>query len=64
MASMLANGMSLAGLYCPVPGHVRKGVTLSMTTSFLGQASGGMLKAIGSICGGGRKSYNCSYLVP
>ncbi len=46
-----------AGCYCTRPGHVRKAVTLSLTTSFTGQASGGVIRAIGRKRAGGRKIY-------
>jgi uncharacterized protein (TIGR00369 family) len=46
-----------AGCYCTVPGNARKAMTLSLTTSFTGQASTGTIRAIGRKRSGGRKIY-------
>ena len=49
-----------AGCYCPVPGRVRRAVTLSLTTNFTGQVGEGVLKAIGRKQTGGRRIFYCS----
>jgi len=49
-----------AGCYCPVPGRVRRAVTLSLTTNFTGQVGSGVLKAIGRKQTGGRRIFYCS----
>lgn len=46
-----------AGCYCTKPGHTRKGMTLSLTTSFTGQAGTGIVRAVGRMRAGGRKIY-------
>lgn len=48
LSSMIDIVAGMAGLYCPVPGHVRKAVTLSLTTSFTGQISRGRITATGT----------------
>ncbi|RDB43045.1 PaaI family thioesterase [Halomonas sp. DQ26W] len=57
LTSMLDSALSLAGLYCEAPGRVRRGMTLSLTTTFVGPATTGMLRATGRVRGGGRKVY-------
>ncbi|MBZ0331993.1 PaaI family thioesterase [Halomonas sp. ANAO-440] len=57
MTSMLDSALSLAGLYCKTPGRVRRGMTLSLTTTFVGPAGPGLLRATGRVRGGGRKVY-------
>jgi uncharacterized protein (TIGR00369 family) len=49
-----------AGLYCPYPDRVRMGITLSLTTTFTGQASGGTVRAIGTLRASGRKIFSSS----
>lgn len=49
-----------AGLYCPHPARVRMGVTLSLTTTFTGQASGGTIRAIGTLRAQGRRIFSSS----
>ncbi|WP_249976759.1 PaaI family thioesterase [Vreelandella olivaria] len=60
LASMLDSAMSLAGLHCEVPGHLRRGMTLSLTTTFVGPARQGVLRATGTVRGGGQKTYMSS----
>ncbi|MCE8001967.1 PaaI family thioesterase [Billgrantia ethanolica] len=57
LTSMLDSALSLAGLYCDVPGHVRRGMTLSLTTTFIAPAGAGVLRATGRVRGGGSKVY-------
>jgi len=57
LTSMLDTALSLAGLYCPDPAQERKGMTLSLTTTFLAPAREGILRAVGQRCGGGRTIY-------
>ena len=49
-----------AGCYCPVPGRVRRAVTLSLTTNFTGQVGSGVLTAIGRKQTGGSRIFYCS----
>ncbi|OJA04610.1 PaaI family thioesterase [Halomonas sp. QHL1] len=60
LASMLDSALSLAGLHCEVPGNIRRGMTLSLTTTFVGPARQGVLRATGTLRGGGQKTYMTS----
>lgn len=60
LASMLDSALSLAGLHCDVPGNIRRGMTLSLTTTFVGPAQQGVLRATGNLRGGGQKTYMTS----
>ncbi|WP_119166751.1 PaaI family thioesterase [Algihabitans albus] len=60
ISSLLDQAMSLTGLYCPHPDRVRRSVTLSMSTNFTGQCSGGQVRAIGRLQARGRRIYSCS----
>jgi len=60
LTSLLDSALSLAGLYCDKPGHVRKGMTLSLTTTFMAPARAGVLKAVGRRRGGGRATFMAS----
>ncbi len=55
--SMLDQIGGYSGLYCSLAGNARFAVSLSITCSFLGQASSGVLTAIGSKVGGGRRVF-------
>lgn len=56
LAAMLDVAMGYSGVY-PVDGAPRWSVTLSLTTSFIGQARAGRLTARGRRIGGGRQIY-------
>ncbi|NIC03897.1 PaaI family thioesterase [Billgrantia bachuensis] len=60
LGSMLDSALSLAGLHCEIPGRVRRGMTLSLATTFVGPAGPGVLRATGRVRGGGRKVYMAS----
>lgn len=56
--ALLDTACGYAGCYCPVPGHVRRCVTLSLNTNFLGQVRlGETIRATGQVVGGGRKVF-------
>lgn len=55
LTTLLDTAMGFSATYCPVPGRVRRVVTLSLSTSFLGQAREGDVYVIGRLRGGGRK---------
>ena len=57
LAAMIDSACGLAGCYCPTPGHIRKAVTLSLTTSFTGPASSGTIRAVGHKRSGGRRIF-------
>ncbi|MBD3658364.1 MULTISPECIES: PaaI family thioesterase [Marinobacter] len=52
--------MADAGTYCPYPGRRRKALTLTMTTTFTGQCSGGVIRATGRKRAGGARIFNSS----
>ncbi|ERJ19364.1 Phenylacetic acid degradation protein [Salinisphaera shabanensis E1L3A] len=58
IATLLDIAGAAAGSYCPYPGRIRKAITLSMTTTFTGQASAGVVRAIGRRRAGGRRIFN------
>ena len=60
LTTLLDTAMGFSATYCALPGRVRRVVTLSLSTSFLGQARHGTLVAHGTFRGGGRKIVSCS----
>lgn len=58
LATLLDIAGAAAGSYCPYPGRIRKAITLSMTTTFTGQASAGLVRAIGRRRAGGSRIFN------
>nr|WP_299379609.1 PaaI family thioesterase [uncultured Halomonas sp.] len=60
LTSLLDTALSLSGLYCSVPGNIRKGMTLSLTTTFVAAARGGVLRAVGHRRGGGKATFMAS----
>ncbi|MBL27416.1 MAG: aromatic compounds catabolism protein [Rhodospirillaceae bacterium] len=57
VATMLDAVGGLTGLYCPVPGHVRKAVSISLNINFVGQARDQTVRAEARKIGGGRKIF-------
>lgn len=57
LTTLLDTACGYAGCYCSVPGHVRRCLTLSLTTQYIGQAQGSRLIARGRVIGGGRKIF-------
>ena len=60
LCSLLDVGTSLPGIYCPTPGHMRKALTLSLNTNFVGQASSKQLYITGRVIKSGFKIYYSS----
>ncbi|GAB2801736.1 hypothetical protein GCM10027040_31990 [Halomonas shantousis] len=60
LTSLLDIVLAQAGVYCPYPGRIRKAITLSLTTTFTGQCSGGVIRAIGFKRAGGSRVFNSS----
>lgn len=60
LATLLDVAGACPGTFCPYPGRVRKALTLSMTTTFTGQAGKGQIRAIGTKRAGGSRIYNSS----
>ena len=50
--------MAEAGTYCPYPGRIRTAMTLSLTTTFTGQCSGGTIRVTGRKRAGGTRIFN------
>jgi len=46
-----------SGIYCAVPGHVRRSVTVSFHVHFMGQVTAGRLTAIGRLKKAGRRLF-------
>ncbi len=46
-----------AGCYCTVPGNVRRALTVSLSTSYVGSTAAGRLRAIAQRTGGGRSIF-------
>ncbi|MBO9506721.1 PaaI family thioesterase [Thalassospira sp. A3_1] len=55
IATLMDTASGCAVCYCAVPGNVRKSLTLSLTTNFIGMATGGTVRVEGRKQGGGRK---------
>tara|TARA_R110000868_G_scaffold79102_1_gene225197 strand:- start:160411 stop:160860 length:450 start_codon:yes stop_codon:yes gene_type:complete len=55
IATLMDTASGYAVCYCAVPGNMRKSLTLSLTTNFLGMAKGGVVRVVGKKQGGGRK---------
>lgn len=58
MTSLLDIAMAEAGTYCPFPGRMRKAITLTLTTTFTGQCSGGTITVTGTKRAGGSRIFN------
>ena len=54
LATMLDVALGYAGVFTAEPGRIRRCVTLTMTTSFLGQAKSGLLNCVARRRGGGK----------
>ncbi len=58
LLSMIDQAAAFAGLFCPLPGRVRRAVTLDLDCRFTGQAQiGGRLVAEGRVVTGGRNVF-------
>ncbi|MAA65843.1 MAG: phenylacetic acid degradation-related protein [Alteromonadaceae bacterium] len=60
LTSLLDIALAQAGTYCPYPGRMRKAITLSLTTTFTGQCSGGVITVTGQKRAGGTRIFNSS----
>ena len=58
LTSLLDIAMAQAGTYCPYPGRMRKAITLSLTTTFTGQCSDGVIRVTGRKRAGGSRIFN------
>ncbi|GAA0585110.1 PaaI family thioesterase [Caenispirillum bisanense] len=57
LTTVLDTASGYAGCFCPVPGHIRRTLTLSLTTNYLGQMREGLLRVEARTRGGGRRLY-------
>jgi uncharacterized protein (TIGR00369 family) len=60
LATLLYTALGYAGCWCAVPGRYRSAVTLSLATSFTGQARSGRLRALGRKGPGGTRIFTCT----
>ena len=57
-AAVLDRCSTGAGLYCPYPGRIRKGSTLSLTVNYVGMSRGGRLHIEANVTRSGRTIYS------
>lgn len=60
ICSLLDVACSLPGIYCASPDRIRRALTLSLNTSFMGQAQTNQLYTIGKITSAGYKIFHSS----
>jgi len=58
LTSLLDVVLAQAGTHCPYPGRMRKAITLTLTTTFTGQCSGGTIRVAGHKRAGGTRIFN------
>ncbi len=58
LVSLLDVVCANAGLYSPDPARRRKALTLALATTFTGQASGGTIRAVGTLRAAGTRIFN------
>jgi uncharacterized protein (TIGR00369 family) len=58
--TLVDTACGFSATFCPYAGRVRRVMTLSITTTFAGQASSGEIRAIGRKRGGGSRIVVCS----
>lgn len=59
LATLIDTACGFSATYCPVPGRVRRVVTLSLTTNFTGQVRHGRLRAVAAMQAGGSRIVFC-----
>jgi uncharacterized protein (TIGR00369 family) len=57
---LIDTACGFAATYCAVPGRVRRVVSLSLTTTFTGQATQGALRTVAQLKGGGNRIVACA----
>ncbi|MCB2010806.1 MAG: PaaI family thioesterase [Geminicoccaceae bacterium] len=57
LTTLIDTAGGYAGTFCAVEGHVRKALTLSLTTQFTGQTRDGVIRATARRRGGGRNTF-------
>ena len=58
ITTLIDAAAGFAGCYTPIPGNVRKAMTLSMSTQFVAPLTSGRLVATGRVTGGGRRIFH------
>lgn len=59
LATLVDTACGFAATYCPFPGRVRRVVTLSLSTTFTGQARHGLVRAVARRVSGGSRIVFC-----
>jgi uncharacterized protein (TIGR00369 family) len=59
MLSLIDQAAAYAGLWCSVPGNIRRAVTLDLDCRFTGQVASGRLVAEGKVATRGRNIFFC-----
>jgi len=57
LTTLLDSASGYAGCWCPVPGRIRRTLTLTLTTNYIGQVSEGVVRVEGRKVGGGRRVF-------
>ncbi len=57
LCALLDHSAGISGLYCAIEGNRRYGMTVSLTTNFIGQSSSGQLLATGERVRSGRNLF-------
>lgn len=60
LATLIDTACGFAATWCPHPGRARRVVTLQLTTSFLGQARHGLVRAVGTRKASGSRIVFCA----
>ena len=60
LTTLIDTACGFSATFCPVPGRVRRVMTLSLTVTFTGQAGPGPIRAVGTKRGGGTRIFACS----
>lgn len=60
ICSLLDVACALPGSYCPSPDRIRRALSLSLNTSFVGQAKTNQLYAIGKVTSAGYKIFHAA----
>jgi len=59
LATLIDTACGFSATYCPVPGRVRRVVTLSLSTNFTGQVRHGLIRAVARRVSGGSRIVFC-----
>lgn len=60
LATLIDTACGFSATWCPFPGRVRRVMTLSLSTTFTGQARLGVIRAVGRKRGGGSRIVFCT----